>query len=136
MYTPTPLGYPLANLNKYIFLKDLFPHADRLVEYLQDFADKLKLNIAYNTRVKKISKTKQDGAQFFILETQDGNTYQADCVLMATGVVGENVPSESDIPGMGLFYCRPELLSDEGQSLLSNPVKVMCDAYDYNCHIL
>ncbi len=76
-----------------------------MVEYLQDFANKLKLNIKYNTKVKRISKTKQDGSQLFSLETEDGDTYEADCILMATGAVGENVPSESDIPGMGLFIC-------------------------------
>ncbi len=92
-----------AIYNLYIFLQDLYPHADRLVEYLQDYANKLKLNIKYNTRVKRISKTKQDDMELFRIETEGGDTYQADCMLMATGAVGENIPSESDIPGIDLL---------------------------------
>ncbi len=50
--------------------------------------------------MRKITKTKQDGMELFSLETEGGDTYNVDCVLMATGAVGENIPSESDIPGM------------------------------------
>ena len=74
---------------------DLYPKPSDLYKYLNDFAERFQLNIKYNTRVTKISKTNS----IFNIETskanQDGSNVAsctAQCVLMATGAVKENIP--------------------------------------------
>ncbi|GIV34469.1 MAG: pyridine nucleotide-disulfide oxidoreductase [Chitinophagales bacterium] len=70
---------------------ELFPHADDMCRYLQDFADRFQLNIHYNTEVKKISK-KAKGP--FTLTTANGITYESQVVLMALGATLPNMPEE------------------------------------------
>ena len=80
----------------FCYKQDLYPHADALVNYLRDFAEKFQLNILFNTRVSQISKGEEDGAEQFRLETEDGRIFHTRCVLMGTGAVEESVPQ---IPG-------------------------------------
>ena len=71
---------------------DLYPIPADLCKYLNDFAEKFKLNINYNTRVTCIGK---DGNGIFNVTTQDAGEAKcstARCVLMATGAVEENLP--------------------------------------------
>ncbi|XP_070561492.1 FAD-dependent oxidoreductase domain-containing protein 2-like isoform X1 [Ptychodera flava] len=77
------------------YSKELFPSADDLVRYVNDFASKLKINIKYNTRVKEISKYKgnEPNVNFKILTTE-GAVYKAEVMLVATGAVSERIPDE------------------------------------------
>lgn len=73
------------------YTKKLYPAADTLVTYLNDFAKKFELNIQYKTRVTHISR-EAEGQRRFILTDQNGNQMSAQCLLMATGTVKPNIP--------------------------------------------
>ena len=77
------------------YSKEYFPHADDLVhtlfhqinifnmiiiqvKYFQDFGTILKLNIQYNTEIKRISKEQQ----FFELSDQNNNIYRCRVLVM------------------------------------------------------
>lgn len=75
---------------------ELFPAADDLVKYLQDYAAKLSLNVRCGTRVAAIRKT-DDG---FEVRAADGATFAARCMLMATGAIRGRVPD--DVEGIEL----------------------------------
>jgi hypothetical protein len=77
------------------YTEDLFPNADVLYRYLNDFAKKYQLNIRYNTIIKNISKTQK---QLFQLETSAEDTLTCEVLLMATGIVKHHLPEE--IAGM------------------------------------
>lgn len=71
---------------------DLYPQAKDLHRYLNDFAQNFDMNIEYNVRVTNINKT---NSTFSVTTNKDGSlkTCTAECVLMATGAVEENLPS-------------------------------------------
>ncbi|CAB3988191.1 FAD-dependent oxidoreductase domain-containing 2-like [Paramuricea clavata] len=73
----------------------LYPKAGILVKYLNDFANKLKLKISYNTEIKSISKQLVNNS--FLLEDQHGNWYTCNDLIVSTGIPIENVP---DIKGI------------------------------------
>ncbi|RLL69353.1 FAD-dependent oxidoreductase [Streptomyces sp. Z26] len=75
------------------YSKRYFPHADDLVRYLADFAEKSDLDIAYDTRVTRIAR---DGDGFTVTD-QHGHEHRARRVVMATGVSLSRTP---DIPGI------------------------------------
>ena len=77
------------------YSKEYFPHADDMVRtlfhqinthnmifvqvrYFQDFGSTLKLNIQYNTEIKRISKEQQ----FFELSDQNNNIYRCKVLVM------------------------------------------------------
>jgi thioredoxin reductase len=70
-----------------------FPAAEDLVRYLNDFATRLRLNVAYNTRVEVIRRE----ADCFVLTDQNGQLHRGRRLVMATGVSQENTPA---IPGI------------------------------------
>lgn len=69
---------------------DLYPSAETLCNYLQDYASHFKLNIQYNKAVTSISK--QDGK--FCVLTDDGCKYQSVVLLMGLGAMSPNMPKE------------------------------------------
>ena len=77
------------------YTDDLFPKADLLYKYLNDFATESGLNILYNTEVSKISKNKDN---YFELKLTDSNSIQCEVLLVGTGVVSQNIPK--DIKGI------------------------------------
>ncbi len=81
------------------YSKELYPHADSLVKYMQDFAARFELNIKYNTPVTSVAR-EADGKRDFVLTDGNGETYRGECLLMATGTVKPNIPS--DIEGIEL----------------------------------
>jgi len=81
------------------YTKELYPHADVLVQYLNDFAEKFALNIQYKTRVASITR-EADGDRHFILTDHQGQEYSCKCLFMATGAVKPNIPE--DIEGIEL----------------------------------
>ncbi len=70
---------------------ELYPHADRLVEYLNDFAERFALKIEYNAKVESIAR---DASGDFILSCRKGGERRCRCLLMATGAVKEHIPEE------------------------------------------
>jgi thioredoxin reductase len=73
------------------YTDELFPSADLLCTYLKDYAEKLGLNIRYNTAVSMISKN--ENGQFEV-KTQDGNQFLCEVLLIGTGPVSQNMPEE------------------------------------------
>ncbi|MEM9213192.1 MAG: NAD(P)-binding domain-containing protein [Cyanobacteria bacterium P01_F01_bin.150] len=75
---------------------DLYPHADALCRYLQDFAHRHHLQIQYNTKISRVSG---DGAGGFVVTDTTGQIYNGTRLLMATGVQAPLLP---DIEGIEL----------------------------------
>ncbi|XP_006815689.1 FAD-dependent oxidoreductase domain-containing protein 2-like [Saccoglossus kowalevskii] len=75
------------------YSKELFPHADDIVRYMNDYATKLDLNICYNTRVEKIKRLESgpNSSENFSLRTTKGE-YRCKVLLMATGARSERIP--------------------------------------------
>ncbi|MEV5327948.1 NAD(P)-binding domain-containing protein [Nonomuraea sp. NPDC052634] len=69
-----------------------FPHADDMVRYLGDFARARDLRIAYGTRVARVERPGP-----FVVTAEDGRTFEARRVIVATGVSKPNIPP---IPGI------------------------------------
>ncbi|MFF1461884.1 NAD(P)-binding domain-containing protein [Streptomyces sp. NPDC058330] len=72
-----------------------FPHADDLVRYLADFADRTGVRVEYGTEAVRISRA--DGV-FTVLD-RTGRTWRARRLVVATGVSRLNVPP---VPGIEL----------------------------------
>jgi thioredoxin reductase len=69
-----------------------FPSADEMVRYLGDFADAYSLRIKYDTRVTHITRNGH-----FHVADQHGNVYEAQRLIVATGVSKPYIPP---IPGV------------------------------------
>ncbi|XP_070547248.1 FAD-dependent oxidoreductase domain-containing protein 2-like [Ptychodera flava] len=83
------------------YTEELFPHADVLVRYLNDFAHKNNLNIIYQTYINNITKVQcaKSGEDRFKLTSKEGKEYECRVLLMATGATKDIIP---DIPGIEL----------------------------------
>ncbi len=68
---------------------DLFPNADTLVKYVNDFQKENQINVRFNTTVLKIKKEND----LFFIQTSD-EEFSCEVLLMATGPVSEVTPSE------------------------------------------
>ena len=71
------------------YSKELYPHADDIVRYLNDFAEKYALQIQFNTRVGNIAR---DEAGHFVLTDTQGQQYGCARLLMATGALEPRIP--------------------------------------------
>ena len=71
---------------------ELFPSADDLFKYFQDFSESWGLNVQYNTEVIQIKKNAKGN---FIIHTID-EALEAEVLLMGTGVVKQHMPKEID----------------------------------------
>ncbi|GIG88070.1 FAD-dependent oxidoreductase [Plantactinospora endophytica] len=72
-----------------------FPDAELMVRYLADFATAAGVRVRYGSRVVRVARTAEDG---FSVTDQQGTTYRAARVVVATGVSQPYVPP---IPGVG-----------------------------------
>ncbi|MFJ6088130.1 NAD(P)-binding domain-containing protein [Streptomyces sp. NPDC092369] len=77
------------------YAEEYFPHADDLVRYLGDFADRTGVRVEYGTEVVHVSRSED---HFSVRDTA-GRTWQARRLIVATGVSRLNEP---DIPGVEL----------------------------------
>eukprot|EP00731_Ephydatia_muelleri_P029142 Em0020g786a len=68
-----------------------FPDADEYVHYLHDYAEKLKLNIEYNTQVTSVGK---EGANY-VLADQNGGRHLCQVVIVSTGIWVPNIPKNA-----------------------------------------
>ncbi|HTJ69647.1 MAG TPA: NAD(P)-binding domain-containing protein [Actinospica sp.] len=69
-----------------------FPDADDFVRYLGDFAAKLDLRVAYDSRAARVEKD-DDG---FTVTTTSGDVHRARRLIVSSGLV----PNRTDIPGI------------------------------------
>jgi thioredoxin reductase len=83
-----------ASLRFTRYTEDYFPAADNMLRYLADFAAASHLRIKYGVRVAHIDRH-SDG--LFRVTDEQGRTFEAQCVIVATGVSMPNVPA---IPGI------------------------------------
>jgi thioredoxin reductase len=79
------------------FNQDYFPDADALVSYLEEFASRFELNIAFNQDIELITREGKDG--MFSLNTKQGDVFQCRRVIIASGLLKQNEPP---IPGIKL----------------------------------
>lgn len=74
----------------------VFPNADVLLTYLDDFRRKLDINVQFNTNIKNIrtvvNMSAPDG-HVFNMDDQIGQTYTCRNLVLATGVSTPNIPS-------------------------------------------
>lgn len=89
------------------FSEDYFPHADRLVDYLSDYALRHQLEIHTGQRAVRVSRI--DPSAPFEIETAAGALYRARHLLVATGFDRENLPP---IPGLELADSYGEVSLD------------------------
>ncbi|MEU7986715.1 NAD(P)-binding domain-containing protein [Streptosporangium canum] len=76
------------------YSQEYFPSPDDLLRYLADFQREHALNVRFSTAVDRVEKV--DGV--FVVHTA-GEVFRAECLIMATGWGGPNIP---DIPGIEL----------------------------------
>src|SRR5450755_3290710 len=62
------------------YSKELFPLADTMVQYLNDFSEHFDLKIQFNTRITHVSRDPE--TKLFVLTDKDGNEYQCRVLLM------------------------------------------------------
>jgi thioredoxin reductase len=72
------------------FTDRYFPDADVFVEYLKAYQTRHALDVELNTRVSKIKKTT---AGKFAIASDDGRSWTAERLIIATGVAESNKPS-------------------------------------------
>lgn len=85
------------------YTDEIFPNADVLTDYLEDFQSFHKLNINFDTEVKKICK--KDDGQFLVMTTSDV-CYQCEVLLLGLGAVKMMIPE--DIEGIELTTAYDE----------------------------
>ncbi|KAK3090905.1 hypothetical protein FSP39_015622 [Pinctada imbricata] len=105
------------------YSKEMFPHADTLVKYLQDFTTKLGLNVQYNTEVRDIHRPPANHStdqNLYHMNDLNGNHYTCSKLIVATGIAEPNVPDI--VPGIdyAVGYEDVSINPDdfEGQSVL------------------
>jgi len=74
------------------YSKKFFPDADELVQYLNDYATKLKLKVQYNTNILNVSRVGEDEQALFYLKDQNDTQYTCKNLIMSTGISVENFP--------------------------------------------
>lgn len=82
------------------YSKEMFPHADVLVDYLHDYQQKLGINVQFNTEVSNIRNVQNDSAPdgiMHVLNDQHGNEYSCKALVLATGMWKPNIPN---MPGI------------------------------------
>ncbi|MEV4170299.1 NAD(P)-binding domain-containing protein [Nonomuraea sp. NPDC049709] len=73
-----------------------FPHADDMVRYLGDFARTCGLRISYDSPVVRVDRPDPPTGPFRVTD-ENGRTYEAHRLVVATGVTRPNIPP---IPGV------------------------------------
>lgn len=88
--------------------QDLFPHADNLVRYLNDFKEHYSLNIRFNAKVISISK--QD---HFVIKTDLGEQFEAEVCIYAGGFSRPNLPEDIEGYEHAVDYADMEIEQTE-----------------------
>jgi cation diffusion facilitator CzcD-associated flavoprotein CzcO len=130
-YLETNIPHTLMNYGDTPFAKgtSLFPHHERVLEYLQGYAEDIKPLLQLETQVREVKRTSVDNVKFWDvttlnLTTKEQKTGRYDAIVVASGHY--NDPFVPEIPGLaalnerypGLishskFYKRPEQYTDK-----------------------
>uniref|UniRef100_A0A2C9M5T0 FAD/NAD(P)-binding domain-containing protein n=1 Tax=Biomphalaria glabrata TaxID=6526 RepID=A0A2C9M5T0_BIOGL len=82
------------------YSREIFPHADLLLQYMNDYQRKLNIKVQFNTNIQNIhsvsNHTAPDG-HVFTMNDQNGQDYVCRTLIMATGVSTPNIPQISGI---------------------------------------
>ncbi|XP_052772116.1 FAD-dependent oxidoreductase domain-containing protein 2-like [Mya arenaria] len=104
------------------YSKEMFPSADRYLDYLRDYQQRLALNVQFNTEIRNVRKEVCEGApdgHVYTMVDQRDVPYKCGRLIIATGIGKPNIP---DIEGMDLVdgYEDMSLNKDdyEGQTVL------------------
>ncbi|XP_059153473.1 FAD-dependent oxidoreductase domain-containing protein 2-like [Physella acuta] len=105
------------------YSKDVFPHADVLVRYLDDYRKKLKLNVQFNTDIRNIQAVRNMSApdgHVYTMNDQMGQCYTCRTLIMATGISTPNIPRQVQGIDLTTGYETMSLNPDdyEGKSVL------------------
>lgn len=76
------------------FSKDMFPHADTYVRYLNTFANYFNLRIKYKTDIQNIKKL---NPTWFSVQDQHNLTVYCNIVVVGTGLSEPNIPNVTGI---------------------------------------
>lgn len=104
------------------YSKDIFPHADRYLDYLRDYQERLNLNVQFNTEISNIKTELCDNVpdhHIFTMLDQRGTTHRCGKLIIATGVATPVIPT---IGGMEYTDGYEDMSLDredfEGQTVL------------------
>lgn len=78
------------------YSKDMFPHADRYLDYLRDYQQKLGLNVQFNTEISNIKQEPCENApdlHVFTMLDQHGSSYRCGRLIIATGIAKPVIPN-------------------------------------------
>ncbi|HJX27656.1 MAG TPA: NAD(P)-binding domain-containing protein [Thermoanaerobaculia bacterium] len=85
------------------YSRKYFPPADKLVQYLGDYAECFNLNIRCKTRIERIERLGEGRAEDgFRLTDREGNAFTCRRLIVATGFSRPYLP---EIPGVELAEC-------------------------------
>ncbi|KAI8912151.1 pyridine nucleotide-disulfide oxidoreductase-domain-containing protein [Powellomyces hirtus] len=81
------------------FSKDYFPQADRLVDYLQEFADRFKIPVSYQSSVRSVHRLPDSKFLLQVVRSNAGaeresQWYTCDKLIWAAGVPTAYIPPE------------------------------------------
>src|SRR5262249_8995402 len=86
-----------------------WPAADDFIDYLKRFQADHELPVELNTSVSTIARSAKDT---FMVKASDGRTWNAERIIVATGVAEENIPS---FPGVELCETYGHVSIDPGE---------------------
>lgn len=79
---------------------EMFPHADSILKYLNDFQQKLGIKVQFNTEIGNIHHVQNDSmpdSLLHVMEDQHGNKYTCKVLIVATGMWKPNIPDMDGI---------------------------------------
>ncbi len=88
----------------------LYPSADELVEYLQDFSKEYSIDVEENTEIKCIEKTDFGN---FSLKTSQGESIETRYVVVSTGFTKEFLPNIHGIENIKETYSTVSINKDK-----------------------
>jgi len=91
------------------YSESYFPKADDMVRYLEDYAKHYELKIRYGVKVKRISCSEGGG---FVVESEGGQRYRCERLIVATGFTKAYVP---EIEGIELGENYTEMSVDPAE---------------------
>ncbi|KAK0055991.1 FAD-dependent oxidoreductase domain-containing protein 2, partial [Biomphalaria pfeifferi] len=101
------------------YSKEIFPSADLLVRYFQDYQKKLDIKVKFNTEVRQILRVKHHSTSLYQLKDKSDQAYYCRIVIVATGMWKPNIPNIRGIEkalGYENFNTNPEIY--ENKSIL------------------
>ncbi|KAH9504273.1 FAD-dependent oxidoreductase domain-containing protein 2, partial [Bulinus truncatus] len=103
------------------YSEELFPSADVLVQYLQDYQKKLGIKVQFNTQVRNIQRVEENDHDTYTMNDQLGNTYHCRTLIVATGMGKPNIPDIQGIEktlGYESFPTNPDLYENKSVLIL------------------